>query len=132
MRDRGISYTNGDLLSEYGDGKWPLLAAYNRGDVAENGNLLEPSGIAVRHGVCGDPKQVRTKRPKIVIDRPLIIGWWIRITAYRSNCCVVLLLKSWLWLAMQGSRLLLVPPPPPSFEISKRLHIATAVAITHT
>lgn len=39
----------------YGGGEFPLL--YTK--FAANGNYLEPEGIAVRHGVCGDPEQVR-------------------------------------------------------------------------
>ena len=27
--------------------------------MADNGNYIEPEEIAVRHGVCGDPRQVR-------------------------------------------------------------------------
>lgn len=29
------------------------------GLLADNGNFLEPDDIAVRHGVCGDPGEVR-------------------------------------------------------------------------
>ena len=44
----------------YGNGAWPLLVAYERGEVATNGNYLESDAISVRHGICGDPEQVRT------------------------------------------------------------------------
>lgn len=30
-----------------------------KGEVAANGNYLERDELAVRHGVCGDPEQVR-------------------------------------------------------------------------
>ncbi|CAN0355835.1 unnamed protein product, partial [Ascophyllum nodosum] len=33
------------------------LAFYEKGEVAANGNYLEPDSIAVRHGICGDPEQ---------------------------------------------------------------------------
>lgn len=55
VKARGIRLTDPDVLEKYGGGQYPLLYA----DFAENGNYLEPEGIAVRHGVCGDPVQVR-------------------------------------------------------------------------
>lgn len=33
------------------------MPAWEKGEIAENGNYLEPVGIAVRHGICGDPEQ---------------------------------------------------------------------------
>lgn len=42
----------------YGGGDWPHLFSYQRGELLENGNYLEPEGISVRHGICGDPEQV--------------------------------------------------------------------------
>ena len=41
----------------YGNGAWPLLTVYEKGEMAANGNYLEPDSIAVRHGICGDPEQ---------------------------------------------------------------------------
>ncbi|CAN0065536.1 unnamed protein product [Ectocarpus sp. 6 AP-2014] len=57
VKEKGIGYTNGGLLAEYGDGEWPLLAAYNKGEMCDNGNLYERDEISARHGICGDPKQ---------------------------------------------------------------------------
>ena len=42
----------------YGNGAWPLLTAYEMGEIAANGNYLESDAISVRHGICGDPEQV--------------------------------------------------------------------------
>lgn len=42
----------------YNNGEWPHKAAFDRGELAKNGNFLEPDSIAVRHGICGDPEQV--------------------------------------------------------------------------
>ena len=46
------------LQLAYGNGAWPLLTVYEKGEIAANGNYLEPDSIAVRHGICGDPEQV--------------------------------------------------------------------------
>lgn len=46
--------------TEYGGGEWPHLTSYNRGELLDNGNYHEPEGISRRHGICGDPEQVRT------------------------------------------------------------------------
>ena len=43
----------------YGGGAWPHYSAYQRNELASNGNYYEPDAIAVRHGICGDPEQVR-------------------------------------------------------------------------
>lgn len=58
MRERGEANTPADVLEKYGDGDWPLRAAYYLGEVASNGNYLEDQDISVRHGICGDPEQV--------------------------------------------------------------------------
>lgn len=50
---RALEFTSADALSEYGDGAWPHLTAYNRGELASNGNFLESDEISVRHGICG-------------------------------------------------------------------------------
>lgn len=55
---RAVEMTPADVLSDNGGGEWPHLTAYNRGDLASNGNFLESDEISVRHGVCGDPEQV--------------------------------------------------------------------------
>lgn len=44
---------------DYGGGEWPHLTSYNRGELLGNGNYLEPEGVSRRHGICGDPEQVR-------------------------------------------------------------------------
>lgn len=62
VKNRAIANTDPSFLEEYGGGEWPLLTAWKRGELAENRNYLEPDEIAVRHGVCGDPKQVRAGR----------------------------------------------------------------------
>eukprot|EP00903_Cladosiphon_okamuranus_P008090 g7800.t1 len=54
---RALELTPADALSNYGDGAWPHLTAYNRGELASNGNFLENDEISVRHGICGDPEQ---------------------------------------------------------------------------
>eukprot|EP00752_Nemacystus_decipiens_P001877 g1808.t1 len=54
---RALELTSADALSNYGDGAWPHLTAYNRGELASNGNFLENDEISVRHGICGDPEQ---------------------------------------------------------------------------
>ncbi|CAM9926342.1 unnamed protein product [Ectocarpus fasciculatus] len=57
VKERGIANTDPAVLAEYGDGEWPLRWAYERGEMAENGNYLENDEIAKRHGICGDPEQ---------------------------------------------------------------------------
>lgn len=56
-----MAKTTAKVLGMYGDGAWPLKAAYDRGELAQNGNYLEPDEISVRHGICGDPGQVRRR-----------------------------------------------------------------------
>lgn len=56
-RWRGMEKTDPDLLAEYGEGLWPLKWAYEKGEMAVNGNYKEPAGLEVRKGVCGDPRQ---------------------------------------------------------------------------
>ena len=58
VRARGEANTPADVLEKYGGGNWPLRAAYDLGELASNGNYLEPQEISVRHGICGDPEQV--------------------------------------------------------------------------
>ncbi|CAN0101046.1 unnamed protein product, partial [Discosporangium mesarthrocarpum] len=55
VRRRAEDQTNTDILKKYNNGGWPL----GNVPLAENGNFLEPEEIAVRHGKCGDPSQVR-------------------------------------------------------------------------
>ena len=45
-------------VTVYGGGAWPHYSAYQRNELASNGNYYEPDAIAVRHGICGDPEQV--------------------------------------------------------------------------
>eukprot|EP00904_Undaria_pinnatifida_P013285 jgi/Undpi1/9087/HiC_scaffold_26.g11547.m1 len=50
------------LLSSPSTGKEPTLCVGSStkasfGEMADNGNYIEPEEIAVRHGVCGDPRQ---------------------------------------------------------------------------
>ena len=47
------------MLPVYGGGAWPHYSAYQRNELASNGNYYETDAIAVRHGICGDPEQVR-------------------------------------------------------------------------
>ena len=54
-RERAEALTDPAILEMYGGGEFPLLYT----EFAENGNYLEPQEISVRHGVCGDPEQVR-------------------------------------------------------------------------
>lgn len=53
MAARALELTSADALSNYGDGAWPHLTAYNRGELASNGNFLENDEISARHGICG-------------------------------------------------------------------------------
>ncbi|CAN0403918.1 unnamed protein product [Ascophyllum nodosum] len=57
VRARAESLTDPNELGSYGNGAWPLLTVYEKGEIAANGNYLEPDSIAVRHGICGDPEQ---------------------------------------------------------------------------
>ena len=72
------------LTQEYGNGAWPLLTAYERGEIAANGNYLESDTISVRHGICGDPEQVRTilSRPYKTIPHMCLLNWF---THSRAN-----------------------------------------------
>ncbi|CAM9333781.1 unnamed protein product [Ectocarpus sp. 13 AM-2016] len=56
VQDRARRLTDPAILAEYGDGWYPLRWVYDKGEMAPNGNYIEPQGISVRHGVCGDPK----------------------------------------------------------------------------
>ncbi|CAN0216028.1 unnamed protein product, partial [Ascophyllum nodosum] len=53
VQQRARTLTDPEVLAMYGGGAFPLLYS----ERAENGNYLEPQGISVRHGVCGDPEQ---------------------------------------------------------------------------
>ena len=56
IRERAENETDPAVLAEHGGvDDWPLYFS----DLAENGNYLEPEEIAVRKGVCGDPRLVR-------------------------------------------------------------------------
>lgn len=79
MRDRGTKNTPADVLSAYGGGAWPLKSVYDRGELASNGNYLEPEKIAVRHGICGDPEQV--------LRRSLSVGSRITQAVDRATSC---------------------------------------------
>lgn len=57
-RARAIANTPADVLRKYNNGEWPHKASFDRGELADNGNFIEPDAIAVRHGICGDPEQV--------------------------------------------------------------------------
>lgn len=67
MRARAEANTPADTLSSYGEGAWPHKTAYDRGELASNGNFLENEEIAVRHGICGDPEQVGTDTKVILV-----------------------------------------------------------------
>lgn len=57
MKQRAYDNVDSATLDAYGGGEeFPLYF----GDFADNGNYLETNEIAERHGVCGDPEQVRT------------------------------------------------------------------------
>ena len=56
IRERAKNETDPAVLAAHGDGdNFPMYYS----DLAENGNYLEPEEIAVRKGVCGDPRLVR-------------------------------------------------------------------------
>eukprot|EP00904_Undaria_pinnatifida_P011980 jgi/Undpi1/7912/HiC_scaffold_24.g10384.m1 len=57
VRARAEAETDPTELAMYGDGAWPHYSAYERNELASNGNYYEPDAIAVRHGICGDPEQ---------------------------------------------------------------------------
>lgn len=59
VRARAEANTDPEELALFGGGRWPHLAAYEMGQLASNGNYYETDGIAVRHGICGDPGEVR-------------------------------------------------------------------------
>lgn len=59
VRARAEANTPEDTLNKYGGGAWPHKSAYDRGELSSNGNYLEIDEISVRHGICGDPEQVR-------------------------------------------------------------------------
>lgn len=62
VKQRALDKTDPAILAQYGGGRFPLLTALEMGEVAENGNYLERDELAVRHGICGDPEQVRLVR----------------------------------------------------------------------
>ena len=53
VKERAIANTDPAVLAEYGDGEWPLKWAWEKGELADNGNYLENDEIAKRHGICG-------------------------------------------------------------------------------
>lgn len=55
---RGIAKTDPVVLAEYGNGEYPLKWAWEKGEVAANGNFIQNNEIAKRYGICGDPEQV--------------------------------------------------------------------------
>ena len=55
---RGIAKTDPAVLAEYGNGEYPLKWAWEKGEVAANGNFIQNNEIAKRYGICGDPEQV--------------------------------------------------------------------------
>lgn len=56
VKQRSLANTAQSVLDQFGGGKeYPLY----HGEFAANGNYLETDEIAVRHGICGDPEQVR-------------------------------------------------------------------------
>lgn len=59
VRARAEELTDPAELALYGGGRWPHFDAYQRGELAANGNYYETDAISVRHGICGDPGQVR-------------------------------------------------------------------------
>lgn len=61
MKARAIANTPAHVLEEYNNGEWPHKASFDRGELHPNGNFFEPDAIAVRHGICGDPEQVKSK-----------------------------------------------------------------------
>lgn len=64
IQERAINETDPAVLAEHGGGGlFPLYYS----DTAENGNYLEPEEIAVRKGVCGDPRLVRPILPPALV-----------------------------------------------------------------
>eukprot|EP00903_Cladosiphon_okamuranus_P008987 g8597.t1 len=58
VKERQLARTDPAVLDRYGGGDvWPLAAAWDLGEVCDNGNYLENDDIAVSHGVCGDTPQ---------------------------------------------------------------------------
>lgn len=53
VKERAIANTDPAVLAEYGNGEWPLKWAWEKGELADNGNYLENDEIAKRHGICG-------------------------------------------------------------------------------
>lgn len=52
---RGDTLMDPAVLAQYGAGQYPLSFVDH---APNNGNYLEPNSVAVRHGICGDPRQV--------------------------------------------------------------------------
>ena len=75
----------------YGGGAWPHYSAYQRNELASNGNYYEPDAIAVRHGICGDPEQVRCiiQYNAILQYRTYGIGACPRKLCYRIPCTAI-------------------------------------------
>ncbi|CAM9451088.1 unnamed protein product, partial [Pylaiella littoralis] len=82
VRERGIANTNGGLISQYGDGEWPLFTAYANGEVCDNGNFFERDEIADRHGICGDPKQFALEGTNAYSGAP---GDWSVVRTYQQG-----------------------------------------------
>lgn len=74
IQARAIENTDPTVLAEHGGGDvFPLYFS----PLAENGNYLEPEEVAVRKGVCGDPRLVRFSPECRPLFRPL---WWCTCT----------------------------------------------------
>lgn len=61
VRVRAEANTDPEELALYGGGQWPHFSAYTRRELSSNSNYYEVDAIAVRHGICGDPGQVRRR-----------------------------------------------------------------------
>lgn len=59
VRARAERLTSPEDLLLYGNGEWPHYSSFERNELLANGNYLETEAISVRHGICGDPEQVR-------------------------------------------------------------------------
>lgn len=59
VRARAEANTDPTELEIYGGGRWPHHDSYERGELLPNGNYYETDAISVRHGLCGDPGQVK-------------------------------------------------------------------------
>lgn len=82
IKTRAKANTDPAVLAEYGNGdEWPLKLAFDKGEVHENGNYYQREELSVRHGICGDPKQVSS----CAFDHVLLRAYFISDLFYHIS-----------------------------------------------